>query len=136
MKFGTFVISNMPISISQLKFFFIRYIPPAKHKLVPKLKMLTIYWNLAHLTFWISRSQFWCQKLFWLSTYHLFDPNCSQNSKCSEFIEIWHIWYFGYPELNLKSKMIFIKYLPPVSRKFVPKLKLQRLYLNLAQLMF
>ena len=93
----------MPISILMLKIIFIKYIPPVKHKVVPKLKMLTIYWNY---------------------------------SKCSEFIEIWHIWYFGYPDLNLKSKMIFIKYLPPVSRKFVPKLKLQRLYLNLAQLMF
>ena len=55
----------------------------------------------------------------------------SQNWKCSEFIEIWHIWYFEYPNLGFDVKVIFIKYLSPVWHKLVPKLEVLRIYWNL-----
>ena len=38
------------------------------HQLVLKLKMLKIYWNLAYSIFQISRSRFWCLKLFLFNT--------------------------------------------------------------------
>ena len=130
LKFGTCDILNIPISILMLKIIFIKFLPPVRPKLVPKLKvfriywnlahsvfqicqsqfrcqkwfllniyhlpklvtklkMLRIYWNLPHLIFRISRSRFWCQKLFLSNIYQLLGPNCSQNEKFSEFIEIW-----------------------------------------------
>ena len=108
LKFGTFNISNMPISVLMLKNIFIKYLPPVRPKLVPRLKMLRIYWNLAYLMFQISRSRFWCQKLFLLNTYHLFSPNWYQNWKCSEFIETWHIRYFKYAILDFDVKNNFL----------------------------
>ena len=62
LKFDTFDIPNMPISILMSKMIFIKYLPPVGPKLVPKLKVLKIYWNLAHLIFQICRSRFYCQK--------------------------------------------------------------------------
>ena len=41
----------MPISILTSKIIFMKYLPPARSKLVPKMKMLRIYRNLAHLIF-------------------------------------------------------------------------------------
>ena len=37
---------------------FMKYLPPAKRKMVPKLKMLRIYGNLAHSIFEICQSRF------------------------------------------------------------------------------
>ena len=64
---------------------FIKYLPPVNPILVPKLKMLRIYWNLAYLIFRISQSRFWCQRLFLLNIYHLLGPNWSQNQKYLKF---------------------------------------------------
>ena len=97
----------MPILILMTKMIFIKYLPPVRPKLVPLLKVLRSYWNLAHFIFRISRSQFWCLKLFSLNTYHLFGPNWSQYQKCSEFIEIWHIQYFKYANLDFDIKNDF-----------------------------
>ena len=36
----------MPFSISMSKIIFKKYLPPVRPKLVPKLKILRIYWNL------------------------------------------------------------------------------------------
>ena len=43
----------MPISIWMSKKSFLNYLPPVRLKLVPKLKMLRIHGNLAHLIFQI-----------------------------------------------------------------------------------
>ena len=51
----------IPISILMPKAIFIKYLPPVQPKLVPKLKVLRIYWNLLHSTFQICQSQLWCQ---------------------------------------------------------------------------
>ena len=75
--------------------------------MVPKLKMLRIYWNFAHLIFQISRFRFLCQRLFLLNIYHLLGPNWSQNEKYSEFIKIWHI-ILNMSISILMSKMLFL----------------------------
>ena len=87
---------------------YIRYLTPVRAKLVAKWKVLRICWNLAHLIFQICKSQSWCQKWFLLNIYHLLGTNWSQNWKCSEFIEIWHIWYFEYPDLDFDIKNFFL----------------------------
>ena len=85
-----------------------KYLPPVWPKMLPKLKMLKIYWNLTHSIFEICQSWFSCQKWFLLNIYHLLDPNWSQNWKCSGFIDIWHIWYFEYPNLDFDIKNYFL----------------------------
>ena len=47
---------------------FIKNLPPARPKLVPKLKVLRIYWNLKHSICQICQSQFWCQKWYEIFT--------------------------------------------------------------------
>ena len=101
-------ISNIPISVFMSKIIFIKYLPTAWPKLVPKLKVLRIYWNLAHWIFRICQSRFWCQKSFLSNRYNLLGPNWSQNWKWSGFIEIWHICYFQYPDLNFDVKKYFL----------------------------
>ena len=54
-QFCIFDISNIPISILMSKIIFIT---PVRPRLVPKLKMLRIHWNLAHLIFQIYQLQF------------------------------------------------------------------------------
>ena len=94
------------------KISFMKYLPPVRPKFFPNIKVFRIYWNLEHFIFRISRSRFWYQKLSSLNTYHLFGPNWSQYQKCSEFIEIWHIQYFKYANLDFNVKNdFFIKYL-------------------------
>ena len=51
LKFGTFNISNIPISVLLSKIIYMKYLQPVRSKLVPKLKMLRIYLELAHLIF-------------------------------------------------------------------------------------
>ena len=43
LKLRTFDISNLPILILMSKITFMKYLPPARPKLVPKLKMVRIY---------------------------------------------------------------------------------------------
>ena len=66
MKFGTFDISNISISILMSKMIFIKCLPPVRPKLVPELKVPRIYLNLAHSIFEIRQSQFWCEKCFFI----------------------------------------------------------------------
>ena len=100
-------ILNILILILMCKLIFIKYLPLVWPKLVPKLKVLRFYWNLAHLIFQIFWSRFRCQTLFSLNTYHLLGSNWSQNLKCSKFIEVWHIWYFEYPNFDFNVKTYF-----------------------------
>ena len=115
LKFDICGISNIPILILMSKIIFIKYLPPVQPKLVPKLKVLRIYWNLAHSIFQICQSRFWCQKWFLLSIYHLLGPDWFQYEKCSELIEIWlklifdkNSWWKFF--LILKSKLVNLKY--------------------------
>ena len=95
LKFGIFDISNMPISILLSKINFIKYLQPVRPKLVSKLKMLSIYWNLTHLIFWISQCWFWWQKLFLMKYLPIARPKLVPKWKMLRFywnlinIEIW-----------------------------------------------
>ena len=64
------VYNQLLIAHIMSKIIFMRYLPPVRPKMVPKLKMLRIYWNLTHVIFRIPQSRFWCQKLFLLNIYH------------------------------------------------------------------
>ena len=68
----------MLILILMSKIIFIKYVPPVRPKLVPKLKVLRIYWNLAHSIIQICQSWFLCKKLFLWIIYHLLGPCWSQ----------------------------------------------------------
>ena len=59
------------------KIIFMKYLSPVRPKLAPKLKVLRIWWNLAHWIFQIFQSRFWCQKWFLLNIYHLLGPKWS-----------------------------------------------------------
>ena len=76
LKFGTFDISNIPILILMWKIIFIKYLPPVWPKLVPKLKVLRIYSDLAHSI--LQRCGFWCQKCF---LWNIYQMPCQINSK-------------------------------------------------------
>ena len=124
--YNQLLIAHILISISMSKMIFMKYLPPVRPKLVPKSKMLRIYWNLAHLIYGIFQSQIWYQKLFLSNIYHLLGPNWSKNKKYSEFIEIWHIWYFKHA--NFDVNFFFIKYLPIARPQLVQKWKILRIY--------
>ena len=79
LKYSTLDISNMPNWILMSNMIFMKYLPPVRSKLVPKWKMLRIYWNLVHLIFQICSSRFCCQKWFLLHIYPLLDLNWLQN---------------------------------------------------------
>ena len=136
MKFGTIDISNTPVSIFMSKIIFIKYLAPVRPKLVPKLKVIRICWNLAYSIFLIRQPRFWCQKWFLWIIYLLLGPNWSQNQECSGLLK------FGTYDISnisislLMSKIIFIKYLPLVRRKLVAKLKVLIIYWNLAHSIF
>ena len=104
-------------------------------KMVPKLKILRIYWNLEDVIFPISRSRFWCQKLFSLDTYHLwakFVPKLSVNF----FLKFDTLDISNMLILILMLKMIFIKYLELVRPRLVPKSKIVGISWSFAHLIF
>ena len=119
------------------KIFFMKYLPAVRPKMVPKLKMLRIYWNLEYLIFDTCdilniQISILMSKLVLLNTYYLLDPKWSQNKNCSGFIELWCVWYFEYPDLNFDvKKFFFIKYLPSAWPKLISKWKMLRIYWNL-----
>ena len=53
-------------------------------------------------------------------------------------IEIWHIWYFKYDNLDFHVENYFCEMFTtwPVMLKLVPKLKVIKIYLNLACMIF
>ena len=98
MKFGTIDISNIQISILISKIIFKKFSPTVRPKLVPKLKVLRIYWNLAHSIFQICQSKFWCQKWFSWNIYLQTDqsnPKIKINLKFNLCL-----WYFQYSNLE------------------------------------
>ena len=136
MKFGTIDISNTPVSIFMSKIIFIKYLAPVRPKLVPKLKVIRICWNLAYSIFLIRQPRFWCQKWFLWIIYLLLGPNWSQNQECSGLLKFGTFDISNIPISLLMSKIIFIKYLPLVRCKLVAKLKVLIIYWNLAHSIF
>ena len=108
------------------KITFMKYLPPLRPKMVPKLKMLIIYWNLAHVIFQISRSRFWCQKLFLLNTTCLAQIGPKIKS-AQNLLKFGTFNISNMPISILMSKMIFIKYLPPVGPSWSKRKSVQNL---------
>ena len=141
------------------KIVFITYLPAVRPILVPKLKRLRIYWDLAHLIFQECWSLFYCQKWFLWNIYQSLCPNWSkmltiygdlaylisilrpklvQKLKVPRIeIEILKFGTFGISNMSisiLMLKIIFMKYLLPVMLKLVQELKIHRVHWNLAHL--
>ena len=97
-----------------------KYSPPARPKLAPKLKVLGIYWNLTHFIFRISRAGFWFQKLFSLNTYHLFGTRiywnlahsifqiCQSRCLCQKWflLNIYHILDPNRPQIKSAKNLL------------------------------
>ena len=111
----------MPISILMWKMIFIIYLPPVRTKLVPKLKMLQIYWNLAHLIFQTSRSRLKIILIRYLS------PVSAQIGlkikSAQKLLKFGTLNVSNILSSILTSKFIFIKYLPPAWAQKCPKIK-------------
>ena len=113
-----------------------KYLPPARPKIVPKSKMLRIYWKLAHLIFRISWSWFWCQNVLLLNTYHCSAQIGSKIKSAQNLLKFGTFDISNMPISILMTKMIFIKSLQPVRPKLFPKLKIFLIYWNLVHLIF
>ena len=118
------------------KIIFMKYLPPVRPKMVLKLKIVRIYWNLAHLIFQVCRSLFECLKQFLWNIYHLLYPNSPKIKNAQNLLKFGRIDISNMPISILMSKISFMKYLPPVRPKLAPKLKMFRIYWYLAQLIF
>ena len=113
LKFGTSNISSMSISLSMSKIIFMKNLPPVRTKLVPKLKMLKIYWNLTHLIFRISNLDFDVKNDFSLNILPILRP---------KLVPIWmlvtrksHYFYF----LELVTRKFYFNLLFSVSNSKV-----------------
>ena len=114
-------ISNIPISILMSKIIFIEYILPVQPKMVPKSKVLRIYWNLAHSIFQICQSGFWCQK--WV-LWHIYQLPGQVNPKT----EIALKFIFNISSIRIlamRSEKSFIENLLHVMPKLVSDLEFQ-----------
>ena len=116
------------------KIIFMKYLPLVQPKLVPKLKMLGLYWNLAHLRFYDF--DFNAKNIF----YEIFTTCLTQISpKIKNAQNLFKFGRFGILKTSISillSKTIFIKFLTPVRPKLEPELKLSRIYWKLANSTF
>ena len=108
------------------KVIFMKYLLPVRSKMVPKLKMLRIYWNLVHVVFWISQSRFRCQKVL-ITCLTQIGPKIKS---AQNLLKFGTLDILNTSISTLMSKMIFIKYLLPARPKLVPKWKMLRIYWN------
>ena len=107
LKFGTLHISNISISILMSEIIFIKYLPPVWPKLAPILKVIRIYWNLAHSIFQNANLDFNVKNIF-IQYLPPFRPKLVAKFKSPEFIKVWHIWYSNNVNLNFKVKNNFL----------------------------
>ena len=119
MKFDTFDISDMPISILMLKMIFYQIFANCSAQIGPKRKNAQNFLKIAWVLFQICWSRFWWQKWVLLNYYH----HLSQNQKCPKFIKTWNIWYFKYADLNVNVKNNFYEIFITFSTQSVPKIK-------------
>ena len=62
-------------------------------------------------------------KIIFINIYNLLGPKWSQNQKCSEFIKIWHMWYFEYSDLDFDFKNYFYQIFTNCQAQIGPKIK-------------
>ena len=67
-------------------------------------------------------------KMFFIEYLPIVKSKSVPNQKYSEFTKIWLIAISNMPISILMTKIIFVKNLPPARPKFVPKLKVPRIY--------
>ena len=98
---------------------FMKYLPPVRPKMFPKLKTLRIYWNLAQVIFRISQLDFGVKNYFyWILT------TCPAQIG-PKIKSVQNLLKFGTFDISnmaisiLMSKMIFIKYLLPVRPELI-----------------
>ena len=119
------------------KTIFKKYLPPVGPKLVPKLTMLRIYWNLTHLIFRVSQCWNFDVKDYFYQIFSIcLAQICPKIKRTQNLLKFGTLDILNIPVLILMSKIIFMKYLPSVRRKLVPKLKRLRIYWNSAQFIF
>ena len=104
------VYNQLLIAHIMSKIIFMKYLPPARPKIVPKSKMLRIYWKLAHLIFRISWSWFWCQNVFLLNTYHCSAQIGSKIKSAQNLLKFGTFDISNMPISILTLNMIFINY--------------------------
>ena len=112
-----------------------KYLPPAKNKLVPKLKMMRIYWNLVH----VIPISVLMSKIIFIKYLTPVRPKLVPKLKLKVlriYLKADKFDILNMPISILMSKIIFIKYLPPVRPKLVPKLKMLRIYCSLTELIY
>ena len=134
MKFGTIDISNISVLILMSKIIFIKYLPSVRSKLVPKLKVLRIYWNLAHSIFQICQSQFVMLKMIFTKYLPPVRPKLVPNLKMLRVY--WNLGTFdisNVPISIIMSKTIFIKHVLLVQPKLIPNLKVLNSIFQLCQ---
>ena len=105
-------VSNKSISILMWKMIFIIYLPPVRTKLVPKLKILQIYWNLAHLIFQTSWS--WLKIIFIKHLSPVLAQIGFKIKSAQKLLKFGTLNVSSMLTSILTSKFIFIKYLPTV----------------------
>ena len=98
----------MLISILMSKMIFIKYLPPARLKFFSKIKSAYIFWKLG--TFDISNKQISIlkSKLIFMKYLPLVRPKLAPKLKMLGSIEIWHIQYFKYADLQFNVKKMII----------------------------
>ena len=100
---------------------FIIYLPSVRTKLVPKLTMLRIYWNLGHLIFQTSRSRL---KIIFIKYLSPLSAQIGLKIKSvQKLLKFGTLIVSNMLTSILTSKFIFIKYLPPVWAQTGPKIK-------------
>ena len=98
------------MSISNLvsKIIFFKYLTPVRHKFVSKLKILRIYFKHADPNFDVK-----------------VDP---KNKSAQNLLKFGTFDISNMPISTLMSKIIFMKYLPPATLKFVLKSNMFRIF--------
>ena len=111
------------------KMIFMKYLPPVRPKMVPKSKMLRIYWNFPTCDISNILISILLSKIIFIKYLRPAWPRFFPKLKMFKI-------YWNLAHSILMLKMIFIKYLPPARPKLAPKLKMLRIYWNLAHLIF
>ena len=128
LKFGIETNSNMQNSMTLFSFFTFEWKYPFWAKLVQKIKILTLCWNLVLTLIRACRIQWWCPFFLFLIGNTLFGQISSKKSElsveaeilvpgliricriqwyCSRFLFLWEIPFFG--EFGPKSQTYMFK---------------------------
>ena len=109
LKFATFDISNLQISILKSKKYFMNYLLPVRPKLIQKLKMLWVYWNSAHFMFWIPVLHFDVKSYFYWILATSFAGICPKIKSARNLLKFGTFDISNMP-ISMMLNIIFIIY--------------------------